>query len=432
MSEKNKYTLLMALIGVTIAPIPFIVVHSNATFTSWSSVALYISGVLGYLGIVLLLWMYVLGTKSVIGLYFQDLVAVRKLHAKLGKYGVVLVFAHPIGAAFAYGQNLLTYTLLPDISSEFEVYVTFGRVALYVLLIVWITSAIARSKIAYRPWKYIHYIAYLALPLALLHVPSTGSSFAVERPAQFYYLVAVGIFTLFSILRIRQLFEIGKSSYIITSQVNATADVMLLRLSPNGGRVIGGNKGQFVYLQMRLLGEEHPFSVLQYNDQTGDMTVAYKTFGPFTKKLAAQAVGSRVYVDGPYGTFTQQMIESHTMPTVFIAGGIGITPFVDHIMSDNAAETWLFYANQSTDTTAFGKALSAKLGERYVPILSNEDIPRVEHGYMRSDILSKYLSRPTDYQYFICGPPKMMDITKQSLIGLGVGADNIHSEEFSF
>jgi predicted ferric reductase len=431
MSETKKYRLLNVLIGLSLLPLPFVATVTDTTFSSWTSVALYISAVLGYFGIVLLMWMYILGVRSVVGLYFKDLVRIRKLHSKLGKYGVLLVFAHPIAVALSYGQNAIMYTFIPDLSSEFELYVTAGRVAFYGLVIVWVTSALLRSKMTYRPWKYIHHIAYITLPLALIHIPTVGSSFGQNVLAQFYYLSILGVYVLFSILNYRRLFGIGNVGYTVVSHSRMTDNVMLLHLSPSSDAVITSQKGQFIYLQTHLLGEAHPFSVLSSDETTGDVYVGYKVFGPFTRRLQNLDVGSNVHLDGPYGTFTEQIATKPPMPSVFIAGGIGITPFIDHIIRGQS-EQWLFYANQTNATTAFGEPLHDKLGNRYVPILSNETVPDTEHGYIRADLFTKYLNEPTTYNYFICGPPKMMDITKQSLRSIGVPDRHIFSEEFSF
>lgn len=431
LSEKQKQHILTGLIALSILPIPVIVKLGPDTFSTWASAELYISSILGYFGIVMLMWMYILGNKSVIGLYFSDQAMIRKIHGRFGKYGTLFIFAHPIASSLSHGYSWLTFTFIPNISSSFETYVTFGRIAFIALVIIWVTSALVRSKIAYRPWKYIHYLAYAALPLALLHIPFIGSSFAIERPAQLYYFAIVGLFVLFSVLRIRQLFGIGKVSYRVTGNTTTTADVMLLHLLPSSTRRLTSNKGQFIYLQPNLLGEEHPFSVLHHNEKTGELYVAYKKFGRFTKRLASLQKDDIVYVDGPYGTFTEQIAAWPDAPTVFVAGGIGITPFVDHVLAARDNQ-WLFYANQTEIATAFGPTLADRLGERYVPILSNEKRDDREQGFMRPELFTKYLTRPTDYRYFICGPPKMMEVTKTALLGLGVPAEKIFSEDFSF
>lgn len=433
MSEQKKYYLLLVLIAASVAPLPFIV--APPTPDNWTSLSLYISSVLGYGGIVLLLWMYILGAKSVIGLYLRDIARVTKLHSFLGKYGVLLIFAHPLAAAIAYGQNLLLYSLVPSLSSQFEMYVTFGRIAFYALLLIWLTSAIVRGKIAYRPWKYIHYVAYIALPFSLLHIPTIGVSYQTQTGARFYFLSVIAIYVLFSLLRIRQLFALGKASFIVESHIQVTSDIMMLQLTANSGRRLDAKRGQYIFLQTNLLGEEHPFSVLQYDDKTGNIAIAYKTFGSFTRKLSNLQSGAQVFLDGPYGTFTEQFQEAPNHPAVFIAGGIGITPFVDHILHNSSAEQWLFYANRTKDSSAFSDVLQKKLTSRYVSILSGDTTLATtndERGYINTEIFQKYLTRPTRYNYYVCGPQPMMDNAKQSLLDAGIPARQIFVEEFSF
>ena len=432
LKEKTKYRLLVGLIVLTILPLPLTAQLSRATFFNVSSFMLYSSSVLGYLGIVLLLWMYVLGTKSVIGLYLRDMASVMKLHKWLGKYGVLFIFAHPIAAALAFGQNILLYSIVPNFSTTYEVYVTWGRFALYALLLVWLTSAITRGAIAYRPWKYIHYVAYIALPFALIHIPTIGVAFGSEKAAQFYFFVATIVWVVFSLLRLRHLFMKGKLSYNIQSQQAATSDIMYLTLIPNQPARMSHFKGQFLYLQMNLLGEGHPFSILQHDPSTGHLTIAYKKIGRFTQKLTTMPPGKTVFVDGPYGVFTEELVDYPMTPVVYVAGGIGITPFVDHILSNKAQEQWLFYANRTRDSSAFSTTLETELGDHFISVLSNDDRAPGEHGYMRAEIFTKYLRRPHAYYYFICGPAPMMEATVQALLELDVPAQQIHTEEFSY
>ena len=393
---------------------------------------LYASSALGYLGIVLLLWMYVLGTRSVIGLCITDMASVMKLHKWLGKYGVLFVFAHPLAAALAYSQNVILYSIVPDFSTSYETYVTWGRLAIYALILIWFTSAIVRSRIAYRPWKYIHYVAYVALPLSLLHIPTIGSSFGSESSAKAYFFIAVVTWMVFSLLRIRHLFMLGKLSYTIKSQVAATEDVMYMVLTPNLPKPFTNKKGQFLYVQMNLLGESHPFSVLQHANERGEITVGYKKFGRFTHALANRPVGSTLYVDGPYGVFTGELTENIDEPTVFVAGGIGITPFIDHILTDSAPEQWLFYANKTQASSAFDGTLRTKMGDHLVSILSDDPNAQTETGYIRAELFTKYLSAPQAFNYFICGPPMMMESSVSALLSIGVPLEKIHTEEFSY
>jgi predicted ferric reductase len=104
-------------------------------------------------------------------------------------------------------------------------------------------------------------------------------------------------------------------------------------------------------------------------------------------------------------------------------------------MRNSTNEQWLFYANQTKDSAVFGKTLQEKLGNRSISILSSESSvanTNDERGYVTPSLFQKYLAKPNSYTYFICGPKKMMDVTKESLIEIGIPASQIFSEEFSF
>lgn len=433
MSETKKYTLLKLAITFTSLPLLFTVPFPE----SWSgdntkAIAGYFGSVLGYVGVILLLWMYILGTRTVSGLYFKDLPRITKLHTKIGKYGMLLVFLHPLLTTYYYGEKLLIYAILPNLGTEFEKHVTIGRLAFFVLAFSWIMSALLRGKIKYRPWKYLHYLTYLVLPLVFLHVPEVGSHFDT-RLVQFYWYYAVVIFLVITALRLAYFFGFGRYVFTITNHKKINDLVVMIELTPKQ-RIIPIKKGQYVYLAQKTFGESHPFSVLRYDDTTGVLTVAFKIFGKFTEKLAHYQVGDQVLVDGPHGVFTSQLGPKEK--AVFVAGGIGITPFVQHLLEDEMGNHRLFFANQSKESAAFHTGLKSRLGDRHVDIFANdqgETSLNVEKGYISSEILSKYLGDAiSSYRYFICGPKPMMQAAKSSLLALGVPEKKIHLEEFGF
>lgn len=430
MHESVKHKLLFGVMAASVLPI-FMFVHVPATIDA-HTVFLYLSAIFGYAGLVLLLWMYILGAKSVIGLFFDDLPWVTRVHNWLGKYGTLLVFAHPVFVALAYSENLLSYLFVPSFASVFDTAVTYGRIALVAMLIVWVTSALVRGKIKFRPWKYIHFLAYIALPLSLLHIPAIGTTYESQPAAVAYFYGILVIFVIFSLLRVRQLFGLGKVGYTVISHRQVAPEIMLLKLRPNATKTLLVAGGQYVYLQQNLLGEEHPFSVLDSNDSTGELLIAYKIFGRYTKKMAKLAPNDHVYLDGPYGRCSEVLWDSDA-PAVFIAGGIGVTPFVHYLMNANRCDDLLFYAAKSPEKAAFSDTLQKRLGDRYVGVYSADTSPAArgsERGHISVDILRSYISDASIYHYFICGPKPMMQTATTALQDLGVSAAHIHTESF--
>ncbi|MCA9346459.1 ferric reductase-like transmembrane domain-containing protein [Candidatus Saccharibacteria bacterium] len=438
MSEKNKQRLTLSLICLSTIPFIFFVAKPTSwELTSANMVGLsaYISSVTGFVGLGLLIWMYILGTRSVTGLYFRDLTWTLKIHNWLGKYGVLFVFLHPFFSAYFFGANWLTYWLKPLIGTELEQHITFGRIAFILLLVIWVASALVRGRIKYRPWKYIHYLAYVILPLSLLHTKELGTSLSNNWASSYFYSFIL-LFCVFSILRLRHVFGFGKLQYKIVSNTRLTPNIYLLTLQGSGYN-LNVWKGQYVYLQRGIFSEEHPFSVVMSNISKDQIIIAYKVFGKFTEKLANVKPGNYLLLDGPYGVFTEEIDFDPEKPVVFIAGGIGITPFVGHIYNrkTKGLSTILFYASQKRQNAALSTELKQVLGDNYIEVLSGVNEPATqnsERGHLNYEILTKYLENDVlGSSYYICGPSKMMKDIRKSLLNAGVNRNDIHLEEFS-
>lgn len=392
--------------------------------------SVYLSAVIGYVGIGLFLWMYVIGTRAVAGLYFKDLAHGLRIHRWLGKYGTLLVFLHPLLIAYYYGENVIRYTFFPDISTDFQQGVTFGRIAIFALIIIFTTSVLLRKHIAYRPWKYIHYLAYLVVPLGLLHARDVGTS--VARPSlQAVWYTAAFVFIVISVLRLRHVFGFGKFAYRITGNRRLTEDGYLLRLKPLR-KHIAPQSGQYVYVQQGLSSEEHPFTVVDCD--ADNLTILYKVTGGSTKQLASRRVGDLIYIDGPYGRFTAELNETSGRPVVFIAGGIGITPFVRPLLHGSAVH-YLFYANRTRRSAAIVPALRKAVGNRMVELYSRDPEAagiNVEHGRFTRKLLAAYVPEHDKAEYYVCGPKEMMDGVTSELKAAGINPARIHTEAFEF
>lgn len=435
MLEKKKRQILIGAIVVSIIPALLLVRFPDLVGSK--TVAIYLSALAGYVGMVVLLWSYVLGARSVMGRVFRDLAPVLSIHKWLGKYGTLAIFLHPILIVYGYGESLL-YSLQLDTSSRFESHVTLGRLAFFIVAIVWVSSAVLRGRISFRPWRYVHLLGYVALPYAFLHVPDVGTQFMSSTAVKVYFFILILTFLVFTVLRLRGLFNLDKTTYKIVAHRQLVADnpsIWLLRLRPEGDRLTPA-KGQYVYLKDGRISEEHPFSVLDYDDTTGDITVAYRTFGRFTRELSTRAVGTKLLLDGPYGDFTGEIRSDYGEPIVFVAGGIGVTPMVRHIVEQNPErEQWLFYANRTKNSAMMVPQLRKVLGKRLITAYSRQSeglMPTDEQGRLCANTFRKHLQKPDAYQYFLCGSDQMMHDITAELSSLGVPSSAIHREAFGW
>ena len=435
MTESKKRTLLILTIILSALPSVFLVKYPSVVTAK--TIALYVSGIAGYLGIVTLLWSYMLGAKSVFGTLFRDLAPVLTIHKWLGKYGTLAIFLHPLLVMYSYYGFKLTYLITPQIGSEFDRHVTLGRIAFFVCLLIWITSALIRDRIKFRSWRYIHLLGYIALPFAFLHVPDVGSNFMTSLLTKAYFVLLVAAFLIFSLLRARGFFNLDAMRYEIVAHRQLVSDdpeIYLIQLRPTSYERIVPQKGQYIYLKFaEILSESHPFSVLDYDRETGDISVAYRTFGRFTKQLKEQTVGDTMLLTGPYGDFTADIEEHHTEPAVFIAGGIGVTPMMRHLIEDTEREQWLFYANRTAKSAMITPELRTLLGDRLVTIFSREQAKvGDEQGRFSAAMVQKRLAEPARYHYYICGSDDMMQHCKTELQKLGVASSHIRCEAFAW
>ena len=116
----------------------------------------------------------------------------------------------------------------------------------------------------------------------------------------------------------------------------------------------GHRAGQFLFANFGQTGEgAHPFTIASaWNAQEGTLTLAIKALGDFTATLAGNLKsGQPVVLEGPYGNFDFAAEETGA-PQVWVAGGIGVTPFLAKLEEragnpPPAADTDFFYCTRS-------------------------------------------------------------------------------------
>jgi ferredoxin-NADP reductase len=118
---------------------------------------------------------------------------------------------------------------------------------------------------------------------------------------------------------------------------------------------------------------------------------------------------------------------------VFIAGGAGITPFISifrHLqMKNEIANNRLIFANKTKTDTICEEELKKLLGKNFINILSDEKIEGYFNGFITEDFLKQNIG-DSNKNFYVCGPPLMMDAIEKMLINLNVDKNLIVKEGF--
>lgn len=160
----------------------------------------------------------------------------------------------------------------------------------------------------------------------------------------------------------------------------------------------------------------------------------------FKRVLKAAPAGTAVRIDGPNGDMV--LHDDAARPAVFLAGGIGITPFLS--MAHHAARERLphrivlFYSNRRPEDAAFLAELQnlERLNSNYRLVATMAEAEKSarpwsgETGFIRREMLERHLPDTTSPVYYFAGPPAMTMAMQQMLEGMGVGEDSMRYEEF--
>ena len=152
--------------------------------------------------------------------------------------------------------------------------------------------------------------------------------------------------------------------------------------------------------------------------------------------------GDKVTISGPYGEF---FIQDTDREMVYIGGGAGMAPLRSHIFH-------LFHTLQTKRKVSYwyGARSSKELFyeehfldiEKHFPNFSwhvamSEPLPEdnwTGHtGFIHQVVLDEYLSRhpaPEDVEYYLCGPPMMLQAVLRMLDDLGVEEEMIRFDDF--
>ncbi|MGH7144979.1 MAG: ferredoxin--NADP reductase [Planctomycetota bacterium] len=231
---------------------------------------------------------------------------------------------------------------------------------------------------------------------------------------------------------IRQITPHGEGVYTLA----LTPEKQLPRFDP----------GQFLHLAIDpydptgFWPESRVFSIASSPERREEVTLCYSTVGRFTKRMEQElAVGREVWLKLPYGEFTVSLARE----TVLLAGGTGFTAFAAFLerLSTAPHPLHVVYGARTEKLLIFGDLVRSRAAA--VPgvdadiFLEREAVPaatesvRYHAGRIDLGTVWSRLTQPLDCDFYIAGPPAMIEALKRVLAVRGVKPERVLVDAWS-
>lgn len=368
--------------------------------------------------------------------------AVLRFHKQITYVALFLILAHPM-ILFLTDSRFLP--LLNVFTSPLRAKFAVASVVLVLILVI--TSVWrSRLRLAYDHWQLLHALLAVAIVItALAHTLLVG--YYVREPwEQLLWIFLTLLFVALGVwVRIVKPLLRRKRRWVVEKVAPDAGGATRIDLRiedpdsyPHGAFQF--EPGQFAWILMRRSPFSltyHPFSFTSSAEESRHVSFTVKAFGRFTHEIGLLEPGELVYLDGPYGSF--RLDHESAAPVVLIGGGVGVTPLVSILetLADrgDSRPCVLLLGNRDLDNRTCGDqidALAQRLDLTVVDVLSEPpqgwtgESGRIDEGVLRRHLPERHDSA----DYFICGPPGMMDAVTQGLRALRVPSSRIQVERF--
>ena len=356
-------------------------------------------------------------------------------HRKLGPYSMYLVTFHVLLVILGYAGNdrvpmavelwrmIFRYPWMLPAFIGFLFFAAAG-----------ITSyKKVRKNMSYETWWTIHLYTYLAIALAFMHQVLTGPMFIGHPLNKLYwellyiYSALVLVMYRFVIPNVRSLRHSVKVEQIVNEGPGVYSIIMkgrsLNKLDAQGGQFFGWRfltKGQWWI--------SHPYS-LSAAPTDKYLRVTVKDLGDQSGVIKDIKPGTRVFFEGPYGTFVASRASKGHV--VLVGGGVGITPLRALLEEfDVSKEIDVIFRASKAEDLVLRHELDdlAKIRGARVHYLVGS---RNEHP-MSAKYISALIPAFRDADVYVCGPTPLVEAVNEAAKTVGIPKNRFHDEAFEF
>lgn len=352
------------------------------------------------------------------------------LHHQLGLWGFIFCCIHPFIVALKWIPYRLDKFFLFIFPFHKRLSVNLGSLSL--LLMAILISITILKLLPYDKWKLTHRLMSIVFILATLHIVLARNFNFLTFPDLLLFIpMGLGLFGIIYKQIISYFMEYPLYEVVKTNIKNDNLIEISLKAKKQKLCFIPGQYAFFRFKSDHISNESHPFTLCgSPNDSI--LSILVKARGDFTKSLYQNLqLGDQVYLEGPYGQFDYTKFD---VPQIWIAGGIGIVPFLAWIRLFNESykknSITLFYCIHRKADAAFAEEflqISKKFPFFRFFLFCSEENNRL-HIQKILDLEGTLKNKAI----FMCGPKKLTKSFFKEFLTLGVERDQIHFEDFEF
>lgn len=283
----------------------------------------------------------------------------------------------------------------------------------------------------YERWRLLHRTTGLFVALGFIHGIMDGTPFDAAPVLRWTFIAIGGIGLAFYIYReLIARFFLSLHDYQVADVREVDRGLVEVSLKPLG-RPMDFVPGQFamIYLEGKDGWHRHPFTIASAPDE-GIVRVTVKALGDYTSRLSEIIKpGMPAVIGGPHGRFSHVRGTDHQ---IWIAGGVGVAPFLSWLRSLDAHPTRRVDFFYTTDGVApFADEINAITALH--PGLRTHLIDTRVSGRLTTDkVLTAVGTDPADLSVFMCGPAAMVQAFQSAFRSAGVSGRRIHREYFDW
>ncbi len=354
-------------------------------------------------------------------------------HRQLGSWPMVLIAAHIVFIVIGYAEldRSPLWTELRRLLGSYPdvVAATFG----FGLLVVAGASSLraARRRLRYETWWSIHLYVYLGLALAFAHQLANGASF-VHHPLDRVWWSVLWAATAGVVLGYRVALPIWRSIHHrlrvldVHGESPGVVSITCTGRHLDRLKVSGGQFFLWRFLAKGAWWEAHPYS-LSALPQPPLIRVTVKDAGDHSGSLANLRPGTRVFIEGPHGSFTKHKRSGRSV--ALIGAGIGVTPLralLEDLPPDEDVVVILRYSTY--EARVLRDEIAALVAERHGRL--HELVGPRSVVPVDAALLNYFVPDLAQRDVYICGPQGLRDQVVEAARRLGVAAERIHYETF--